>query len=466
MPLRFICLRGKAMKKAWIGLSVACLLCTSVAQAQTSRTSWVVTQVYNYNHPFAATDSTDLATKMVTMASDAFSFYRGTDHIFYQDMRTLPASNYTTIQTGYTWIGGDAHIGNFGAWQDSSGNTVFSVDDFDEGYLGQYVWDLRRLATSMVLAGRANGIADSDITTAINTMVGAYVSETSSFMGSNAELSFQLKNGNTSGVVQATISDSSGDSRSSLLSKYTQVTNGVRSFQKIANTLVAVDSATFNNIASAMSSYISSIASSKQYAAGYYKVKDIHQKLGSGVGSLGKLRYYILLEGPSTSTSDDVILEVKQETTSAVAEASSNGQSLLSADNSNDAARVAMTNKAQTLNADVLAGYATINGLTYYFHEKSPYEEDFDYTQLTSVGKLNTAAAYLAQALASAHAISDQDYNSAIVSYSIDKQVSNAVTSTSGLKSEISTFAFNYAAQVNLDWQSFVGAYNSGTPLY
>ncbi len=46
---------------------------------------------------------------------------------------------------------------------------------------------------------------------------------------------------------------------------------------------------------------------------------------------------------------------------------------------------------------------------------------------------LNAAATYLGQALASAHAISDQDYNSAIVQYSIDKQVSNAVTSTSGL---------------------------------
>lgn len=77
---------------------------------------------------------------------------------------TLPASSYTTAQTGFSWIDGDTHIGNFGAWKDSGGNDVFSVDDFDEGYLGQYVWDLRRLATSMVLAGRENGIADSDIT--------------------------------------------------------------------------------------------------------------------------------------------------------------------------------------------------------------------------------------------------------------------------------------------------------------
>ena len=453
------------MKRAWIVLSTAALLCASAAHAASTRTAWVVSQVYGYNHPFAATDSAELGTKMSTMAASAFNFYRGTAHIFYQDMQTLPASSYTTTQTGYTWIGGDAHIGNFGAWQDSGGNTVFSVDDFDEGYLGQYVWDLRRLATSMVLAGRANGLADSDIKTAIDTMVGAYVDKMDDFKGSSAELSFQLKNGNTSGVVNDTIAKSKGDARSDLLAKYTQVSGSTRQFQTIAGTLATVDSTTYSNIAAAIGGYVNTIASSKRYAASYYQVKDIRQKLGSGIGSLGRLRYYVLVEGPSTSSSDDVILEVKQEVSSAVAEV--NDGQLPAADyNHHEGDRVAMTAKAQTLNADVLAGYATINGMAFYVHEKSPYAEDFDPTKLSSAGKLNTAATYLGQALASAHAISDQDYDSSIVPYSIDKQVTNAVSSKSGLESEIATFAFGYADQVNLDWQSFVGAYNAGTPLY
>jgi uncharacterized protein (DUF2252 family) len=443
----------------------AALVAGHAAHAATSRPAWVVSQIYGYNHQFAATDSTDLATKMSTMAADAFDFYRGTGQIFWQDMATLPPSAYTTAQTGYTWLGGDAHIGNFGAWEDSSGNPVFSVDDFDQGYLGQYVWDLRRLAASMVLAGRANGVADADIATAIDTMVGAYVDEMSTFQGSSAELSFSLTKSNTSGVVADTIGDSKGDSRSKLLSKYTTVSGSTRKFQNIAGTLAAVDGTTYNNIAAAMTGYVNTIASSKQYAASFYAVKDIRQKLGSGVGSLGELRYYVLVEGASTSTSDDVILEMKQEVASAVTTVS-NGLLPAADYGNNEGGRVAMTNKAQTLNADVLAGYATINGAAFYVHEKSPFAEDFDYTQLTSASKLKTAATYLGQALASAHAIADQDYNSAIVPYSIDKQVTSAVTSKSGLESEISTFAFNYVAQVQLDWQSFVAAYNAGTALY
>ena len=288
------------------------------AQAATSRSSWVVSQIYGYNHPFAATDRADLATKMSTMAASAFDFYRGTDQIFYQDMATLPPSAYTTAQTGYTWLGGDAHIGNFGGRQDSSGTPVFSVNDFDQGYLGQYVWDLRRLAASMVLAGRANGVADADITTAIDTMVGAYVDEMNTFQGSSAELSFALTKSNTSGVVANTIADSKGDTRARLLSKYTTASGSTRKFQNISGTLAAVDTATYDAVAGAMSSYTNTISTSKQYAASFYAVKDVHQKLGSGVGSLGELRYYVLVEGASTSTSDDVILELKQEVASTV----------------------------------------------------------------------------------------------------------------------------------------------------
>ena len=450
------------MKK--IALLVASAVLAMHAHATSSRPSWVVNQVYTYNHQFAATNSADLATKMSTMAGSPFLFYRGTDHIFMQDMATLPASLYTSVQTGYTWLGGDTHIGNFGSIRGSSGTQVFAVGDFDEGYLGQYVWDLRRLAVSMILAGRENGIADADITTAINTMVGAYLDKMDAFKGTGDELTFQLKNGNTSGAVQDTISAGASDSRSSLLSKYTQLNGSARVFQTTSQ-LAPVSGATYTALVNSMSGYINSIAASKQYAASYYTVKDIRQKLGSGVGSLGKLRYYLLLEGPSSSTSDDVIVEMKQSVSSAVS-AINNGKLPASSYAYNEGNRVARTLKAQLINADVLAGYTSANGMAFFLHEKSPWQQDFDLATLSTSGKLNTAATYLGQALASAHALADQDYDATVVSYSIDKQVTDAVTSKSSFKSELVNFAYDYATQVTLDWQAFVAAKNAGTPLY
>jgi uncharacterized protein (DUF2252 family) len=453
------------MQKSLASLALILSFASSATFAQTSRPTWVVNDIYNYNHPYAATDSTDLAIKMQTMNSSAFYFYRGTADIFYHDMSTLPASDYVNATTNYTWLGGDTHIANFGAFQDSSGNTVFGVDDFDEGYLGQYVWDLRRTATSIVLAGQENGLSTSDITTAINTFVGAYLAELNVFVSSNkTEKSFQLTSSNTSSVVQSTISTSADDSRSSLLSKYTSTPNGVRSFQTTSD-LATVSSGTYSAIVSAVSAYVQTISASKQYPAGYYTVKDVRQRFGEGTGSLGKLRYYVLVEGPTTSDSDDVILDLKQEATSNVAIVDP-GQLPVTDYASNEGDRVARTNKAQLINAAVLIGYTTINGIPYYVEEKSPYAEDFDYTQLTSSKKFNTAMTYFGQALASAHALSDNDYDSTVVPYSIETQITKAVTSNSGLESEISAFAFSYATQVNLDWQAFQSAYAAGTPLY
>ncbi|MDB5765189.1 MAG: hypothetical protein JWQ61_3 [Collimonas fungivorans] len=452
------------MQKKISRLAIILCLASSSVFAASSRSAWVVSDIYNYNHPYAAANSADLATKMQTMDSSAFLFYRGTADIFYRDMATLPASAYTSPSTAYTWLGGDTHLANFGAFQDSGGKAVFGVNDFDEGYLGQYVWDLRRTATSIVLAGRENGLKDSDITTAINTFVAAYLSQLSSVSGNNNEKSFQLTTSNTSSVVKSAISSSAGDKRSDLLSKYTTVSNSKRVFQDSAK-LAAVSSATYNAVVAAMGTYVQTISAGKQYAGSYYTVKDVHQKLGSGTGSLGRLRYYALLEGPSSSTSDDVILELKQEAASNVAIAAPG--KLPAADYANNEGnRVGRTGKAQLINADVLTGYTSINGLPFYAHEKSPFEEDFDYTQLSSSSKFNTAITYVGQALASAHALADNDYDSSVVPFSIEAEITSAVTSKSGLQAEIASFAFGYADQVNLDWQSFKSAYAAGTPLY
>ncbi|WP_045758081.1 DUF2252 domain-containing protein [Xanthomonas albilineans] len=446
----------------FIGMTLATSSCDALAASK--RDAWVVQEIYNDNHPYAAQHG-ELDTKMAKMAGSAYAFYRGTDTIFYHDMKRLPCSPWTSPQTGYTWLSGDAHINNFDAARDSNGVAVFKVSDFDEGHLGQYIWDLRRLAASMVLAGRDNGLSDSDIGDAIDTMVGAYMDKMRQFSRSDAEKTFQLTKDNTSGAVAKIIEKADGKSRDKLLSKYTEVSGGKRTFQTLKD-LVAVDNATVAGVAAAMHGYIDSIAVSKRYPSSYYTIKDVHQKLGSGVGSLGRLRLYVLIEGPTTSTDDDVILEWKQETTSAVAIATPPWQMPAFTYGNNEGARVALTAKAQTIAADVLIGYTRVNGTPFYVHEKSPFQEDFDPSVLNSADTLVTAATYVGQALASAHALADRDYNPWVAPYSIDKQIDKAVTSTSGLKWELRRFAFDYAAQVQMDWQSFVAAYKAGTPLY
>ena len=57
---------------------------------------------------------------------------------------------------------GDAHLANFGAFASPSRRLVFDVNDFDETLPGPFEWDVKRLAASLAVAGRANGFGAKD----------------------------------------------------------------------------------------------------------------------------------------------------------------------------------------------------------------------------------------------------------------------------------------------------------------
>ena len=108
-----------------------------------------------------------------------------------------------------------------------------------------------------------------------------------------------------------------------------------------------------------------------------------------------------------------------------------------------------------------------MNSLPFFLHERSPYQEDFDYTLLTSYSKFNDAVAYMGKIVAKNHALADKDYDPALISYSMDKEITDVINGDiSGLKTETLNYALSYAAQVKQDYIDFVNAKNSGAVLY
>src|SRR3989442_13483029 len=85
------------------------------------------------------------------MSMSAFAFYRGTADIMAYDLAKTPVSG---IQAQ---LCGDAHISNFGVFASPERRQVFDVNDFDETLVGPWEWDVKRLAASVILAGRQNG---------------------------------------------------------------------------------------------------------------------------------------------------------------------------------------------------------------------------------------------------------------------------------------------------------------------
>jgi len=403
------------------------------------------------------------------MAAGAFSFYRGTAHLFYQDTKNTaawPVSWYTNTTTNGVWLAGDMHMQNMGGFRDANGNAVFDTNDFDEGYWGSYTWDLRRMAVAVLLAAEEKGISGTDRQTLVKNFVDSYAAQIAAFKGNDSELTYRLTTSNTNGVVKDTIQAADGKTRSSLLAKYTAVSSGLRYFLTISGSLQPVNSSTFSAINSAMTAYVNSIASSKRKSSSYYLLKDAALRLGAGTGSLGRYRYYLLIDGPTTATSDDVILEMKQQTDSAVAIAASGNMPAWVYEYHNGE-RAIKSMKAMLSNTDVLAGYTTMNSLPFSLYERSPYQEDFDYTLLSSYSKFNDAVKYMGKIIAKNHALADKDYDATLISYSMDKEITDVINGdTSGLKTETLNYALSYAAQVKQDYTDFVSAKNSGAALY
>ena len=89
------------------------------------------------------------------MAASPFGFFRGAVPVMAADLAALP---HTGI---FTQLCGDAHVRNLGAFAAPDGRLVFDINDFDETIRGPFEWDLKRLATSLVLAGRETGVKNA-----------------------------------------------------------------------------------------------------------------------------------------------------------------------------------------------------------------------------------------------------------------------------------------------------------------
>jgi uncharacterized protein (DUF2252 family) len=85
------------------------------------------------------------------MLASPFAFYRGAAKIMACDLARTPRTGFTAQ------ISGDAHVANFGVFASPERDLVFDLNDFDETLPGPWEWDVKRLATSLVIAAAANG---------------------------------------------------------------------------------------------------------------------------------------------------------------------------------------------------------------------------------------------------------------------------------------------------------------------
>jgi hypothetical protein len=89
------------------------------------------------------------------MLASPFAYLRGSAIVMASDLAGTPASGLAVQACG------DAHLMNFGMWATPERHLFFGLNDFDESHPGPFEWDVKRLATSIVVAARDRGFADA-----------------------------------------------------------------------------------------------------------------------------------------------------------------------------------------------------------------------------------------------------------------------------------------------------------------
>ena len=252
------------------------------------------------------------------MIASPFTFYRGSALAMAVDLAGT-SSTGIRVQSG-----GDSHLVNFRGLATPERQVIFALNDLDETLPAPWEWDLKRLAASVVIACRDNGLSESVAEEAVLGCVQSYREHMAEFAEMKAlELWYFAFEAET---LIATIKDS-GVRRGALknLAKAREKSNSEGLFPKLVadsegspifkQQLPAIfhweghtPGEIHPDVKDAFARYRESLSPNYRVLLDRYEIKDAAAKV-VGVGSVGTLCWIILLVA---GEGDPLILQVKE----------------------------------------------------------------------------------------------------------------------------------------------------------
>ncbi len=394
--------------------------------------------------------------KFRKMAASAFAFYRGSACLFYADMvGEFAGTRFLNERTSRVWIHGDLHAENFGTYMNSDGILVFNVNDFDEAYVGPFLWDLRRFAASVALIGYGKALSDEMISSLVTVFARAYVDELRAIAlgGDDAIGSLTLRT--TTGPLHRVLQLARLNTRVELLSRETVIDHYDRRFARGEGVFPAVDRDSVEE------AFIRYLETRPPHAKIEHTIKDVVLRKGVGIGSAGLPSYNLLLEGHTQALENDVIIYMKQAQTPAVARhiADERVRSYFQ----HQGHRTAESQRALQAAADQWLGYTTLGGVGQLVAEVSPYAADLDWSDVNEPDELLSVMRELGRAVARAHSVADDESSHDLVDYSTEEAiVAELDRDERGFITELAEFAHAYGARARSDHQLFVDLFRNG----
>jgi uncharacterized protein (DUF2252 family) len=219
--------------------------------------------------------------KYELMAENAFRFFRGTCHIFGEDLSKLPF----LFDSPTVWACGDLHIENFGSYRGDTGLVYFDVNDFDESILAPLYYDIARCVTSIFLAFGELNMTEKSAMKAAKTFLNMF--STTLAQGKARYIEPQT----ATGVVKKFLKSVDSKKRKDLIEERTRIKNGKLKLNKDLKKAFKIEKTLKRQLISTFQPWMKS----NNEPPNDYHVLDVCFRI-AGTGSIGVERYLFLIQ--------------------------------------------------------------------------------------------------------------------------------------------------------------------------
>jgi uncharacterized protein (DUF2252 family) len=402
--------------------SLLLIACQSAQDAEDARRRWLQDALVADNRDLMERDPDATAQKLLKMASSPYTYYRGTAALFWRDQlqpgATGAPTRFLSPAAARVRLLGDPHPENLGTMRAPDGRMALDFNDLDASTWGPYHVDVRRLAMGFGLIG---AMAPAHIDAAgevelVHAVAAAYADEIARIAAEQPTAPLIYAAGEGAADPRVIIADllrraeRDGAAREEL-DDYTELdAAGHRRLRRAVIEPPSDDGVIHDQLIEPTPAQLAALTASwpaylptttVPTPAAHLAIKDVAMRLGAGVSSYPLPRYYVLVEGPTASPDDDLILEAR-ECRDSVELAGLNRPALRRFPH--NAARIVDAQRALNAlpQADPLLGWTALDTWSLRVRERSKYQKGVDVTRI--IERLDDATWRLEDVLALASA--------------------------------------------------------------